>query len=154
MVAAHKMSLDFYEDSFALIALHCSLEDFSLAYTINKYLKCKFKRRTKDLVFSDRISFPVFEWKDEVNDRYWTMIQNNIRAEEPNNQSGFFKDTSSFTTKYLIPEFKNVDYFLKLEQEDLDLEKAIIKIILGIPNIVTAYSIDTSNIKSKNNLIF
>lgn len=154
MGAMHKMSLDFYEDSFAIIALHCSLEDFSLAYTINKYLKCRFKRRKKDLVFSERISFPVFEWKDEVNDRYWTMIQNNIRTEEPNIQNGFFKDTSSFTTKCLIPEYKNVDYFLKLEQEDLELEKTMVKRILSMPKIVTAYTIQTSHIKSKNNLIF
>ena len=136
MVAMHKMSLDFYEDSFALIALHCSLEDFTLAYTINKYLKCSFK------------------WKDTINDRYWTLVPNSVQSEENTNNTGFFKNVPSFTKKHLIPEYKNVDYFMKLEQEDLDSESAILKSILAIPNIITAYTINTNTLKSKNNLIF
>jgi hypothetical protein len=154
MLAMHKMSLDFQEDSFAVIALHCSLEDFTLAYFINKHLKCNFKRRKQNLIFSDSITLPVFEWKDTINDRYWTIIQNSIQAEETMNSIGLFKDTPSVTTKYLIPEFKNVDFFMKLEQEDLDSETTILKSILAIPNIITAYTIKTSTLKSKNNLIF
>tara|TARA_R110002050_G_scaffold16719_2_gene50540 strand:+ start:2209 stop:2679 length:471 start_codon:yes stop_codon:yes gene_type:complete len=154
MVAMHKMSLDFYEDSFALIALHCSLEDFTLAYTINKYLKCSFKRRSTNLVFSDTASLPIFEWKDTINDRYWTLVPNSVQSEENTNNTGFFKNVPSFTKKHLIPEYKNVDYFMKLEQEDLDSESAILKSILAIPNIITAYTINTNTLKSKNNLIF
>ncbi len=154
MVALHKMSLDFYEDSFVLIALHCSLEDHSLAYLINSHLKCSFKRRKQNLIFSETISLPVFEWKDTVNDRYWTMIQNHIQLEERSNNVGFFKDTPSLTTTYLLPEYKNVDYFLKLEQEDLESEPMILKSLLAIPKIVTAYTIKTNTLKYKNNLIF
>ena len=155
MVAMHKMSLDFYEDSFALIALHCSLEDFTLVYAINKHLKCSFKRRRQNLVFSDTISLPVFEWKDTINDRYWTIIANSAQSEERNNlDNGFFKDEPSFTKQHLIPEYKNVDYFMKLEQEDLDSEEAILKSILAIPKIITAYTVNTNTLKSKNNLIF
>lgn len=154
MVAMHKMSLDFYEDSFALIALHCNLEDHILAYNINQNLKCSFKRRKQDLIFSESISLPVFEWKDTINDRYWTFIHNRIKAEETTSNAGFFKDIPSFTTKYLIPEYKNVDYFMKLEQEDLVSETTILKSIVAIPNIITAYTIDTNTLKSKNNLIF
>lgn len=154
MVAMHKMSLDFYEDSFALIALHCSLEDFTLAYTINRHLKSSFKRRSKNLVFSDTASLPVFEWKDAMNDRYWTLVPNSVQAEENTNDTGFFKNVPSFTKKHLIPEYKNVDYFMKLEQEDLDSESAILKAILAIPKIITAYTINTNTLKSKNNLIF
>jgi hypothetical protein len=43
---------------------------------------------------------------------------------------------------------------MKLEQEDLDSETTILKSILAIPNIITAYTIKTSTLKSKNNLIF
>tara|TARA_R110000868_G_scaffold150807_2_gene374285 strand:+ start:562 stop:1026 length:465 start_codon:yes stop_codon:yes gene_type:complete len=154
MVAMHKMSLDFYEDSFALIAMHCSLEDFTLAYTINKHLKCNFKRRHQNLVFSNSISLPVFEWKDTINDRYWTLIANTSQTEERVTSTGFFTDEPSFKKQHLIPEYKNVDYFLKLEQEDLDSEVTILKSILAIPKIITAYTINTDTLKSKNNLIF
>ena len=154
MVAMHKMSLDFYEDSFALIAMHCSLEDFTLAYTLNKHLKCSFKRRNKNLIFSDTISLPVFEWKDIFNDRYWTLIANTSQSEESTTSTGFFKNEPSFKKQHLIPEYKNVDYFMKLEQEDLDSESTILKSILAIPKIITAYTINTDTLKSKNNLIF
>ncbi len=154
MVALHKMSLDFCEDSFALIAIHCSLEDYTLAYTINKHLKCSFKRRRNNLVFSDSISLPVFEWKDTINDRYWTIINNSIASEDINEITGLFKDEPSFTKQHLVPEYKNVDYFMKLEQEDLDSEDDILKSILAIPKIITAYTINIDTLKSKNNLIF
>lgn len=154
MVAMHKMSLDFYEDSFALIALHCILEDFTLAYTINKHLKCNFKRRRKNLVFSDTISLPVFEWKDTINDRYWTLIANTSHSEESYTSTGLFSDEPSYKKQYLVPEHKNVDYFMKLEQEDLDSEGSILKSILAIPKIITAYTINADTLKSKNNLIF
>ncbi|QWX83458.1 IPExxxVDY family protein [Cellulophaga sp. HaHaR_3_176] len=154
MVATHKMSLDFYEDSFALIAMHCSLEDFTLAYTINKHLKCGFKRRKQNLVFSDNLSLPIFEWKDTINDRYWTLISNSVQIEDINDNNGFFADVPSQTKKHLIPEYKNVDYFIKLEQEDLESEEDILKSILAIPKIITAYTVNTDALKSKNNLIF
>ncbi|AIZ40819.1 hypothetical protein M666_04075 [Cellulophaga baltica 18] len=154
MVAMHKMSLDFHEDSFALIALHCNIEDFKLAYTINKFLKCGFKRRKNNLVFSDTISLPVFEWKDTINDRYWMLISNSGQSEESNDNTGLFNDMPSIKKQHLIPEYKNVDYFIKLEQEDLDAETAILKSILAIPKIITAYTINTDTLKSKNNLIF
>ena len=154
MVATHKMSLDFYEDSFALIAIHCSLEDFTLAYTLNKHLKCSFKRRNKNLIFSDTISLPVFEWKDIFNDRYWTLIANSSQSEESTTSTGFFTNEPSYKKQHLIPEYKNVDYFMKLEQEDLDSESTILKSILAIPKIITAYTLNTDTLKSKNNLIF
>jgi hypothetical protein len=148
------MSLDFYEDSFALIAIHCSLEDFTLAYTLNKHLKCSFKRRNKNLIFSDTISLPVFEWKDIFNDRYWTLIANSSQSEESTTSTGFFTNEPSYKKQHLIPEYKNVDYFMKLEQEDLDSESTILKSILAIPKIITAYTLNTDTLKSKNNLIF
>ncbi len=154
MVAMHKMSLDFYEDSFALIALHCSLEDFTLAYTLNQYVKCSFKRRNNNLVLSETASFPIFEWKDSVNDKYWTLVKNSVQFEENSNDNGFFENVPTYTKKHLIPEHKNVDYFIKIEHEDLDLDSSILKSIVAIPKMITAYIINNNTLKSKNNLIY
>lgn len=154
MATVHKISGDFYEDSFALIALHSSMEDYAMAYAINLSLNFNFRRAKEDLDVSKKISFPIFEWKDEVNDRYYTLIANSSSKEEDKDQDGLFKFEPSFTKYHLIPEYKEVDYLLKIEQDDMDVEEGIIKSILSIPRIITAYILDTENLKSKNNLIF
>jgi len=154
MGAVHKISEYFFEDSFSLIALHSSLEDYAMGYTLNQHLRSKFRRAKKDLDVNQRTSFPIFNWEDKQNDNYWTLISNQGIFEEESEQLGLFASEPSFITQYLIPEFKEVDYFIKLEQEDDNLEKSAIKSILAIPGIVTAYAVDAENLKSKNNLIF
>lgn len=154
MATVHKISGNFYEDSFALIALHSSMEDYALAYAINLTLNTSFRRAKEDLDISQNISFPIFEWQDEVNDRYYTLIANSSSKEESQSQDGFFQFEPSFTKYHLIPEFKEVDYLLKIEQDELHIEEGIIESILSIPRIITAYTLDTENLKSKNNLIF
>jgi len=84
MMAIHKITDDFYEDSFALFALHSSMEDFAMVYAINQYLKSK----------------------------------------------------------------------LKIEHEDVIVEEQIVKQLLTIPKVITAYILDVDHLKSKANLIF
>ena len=99
-------------------------------------------------------NFPVFEWKDKINDRYWTLIINNNVREEHLNRQDLFQNEISHTVGHLIPEYKELDYFLKVEQGDECLEYDITKTLLTIPNIVTAYIVNTEQLKSKHNLIF
>jgi len=76
MAAVHKLTEDFYDHSFDLIALHSSLEDHALAYALNLAMKSGFRRRRVDLDISGKITIPIFEWKDDLNDRYWTLFTN------------------------------------------------------------------------------
>ena len=154
MVAVHKISSDFYEDSFDLIALHSSLEDYSMAYALNQCLKSNFKRRRVDLDISEHVTFPVFEWKDDVNDRYWTFFANNGLKEDTLVRSDLFRNEPSYTTFKLVPEFRDVDYFIKIEQDDYNEVENLIKHLLTVPKIITAYTIETDKLKSMNNLIF
>jgi hypothetical protein len=154
MVTTHKIFDDFYEETFVLLALHCSLEDYALVYALNKALNTKLQRSGVDLDMSENFSFPFFEWKDELNHRYWTLITNYKRKEDSLQLNDLFQNETSFTTHHLVPEFKEVDYFLKIEQEDLEVDEDVLKSILMIPKIITAYPIDVNNLKSKNNLIF
>ena len=59
------------------------------------------------------------------------------------------------TNVYLLPDFKKVDYFLKVEksEEAFDILK-ILQLLNTIDTISAVYEVDTSKIKSKNNLIF
>ena len=154
MVAVHKIIGDFYEDSFTLIALHSSIEDFAMVYAINLYIKSIFKRSSKDLELSEHMSFPLFEWQDDLHDRYWALIANESTKKESLVREGLFMDETSFVKRHLVPEYKEVDYFIKIEHDD-DLDKdKLLKSLLAIPKMVTAYSIDADKLKSKNNLIF
>lgn len=154
MVAIHKISTDFYEDSFDLIALHSSLEDYAIAYALNQCLKSSFKRRRTDLDISVHTTVPIFEWKDDLNDRYWTFFPNHSLEEDKTSRSDLFMNEPAFAKFTMVPEYKDVDYFIKIEQEDnADTEK-LIKSLLAVPKIITAYSIETDKLKSKNNLIY
>lgn len=154
MAAIHKISDDFYEDSFTLIALHSSLEDYAVVYALNKCLKSNLQRSRTDLDISHNIPFPIFEWKDAMNDAYWTLITNHSIKEVSLDQSGLFQNEPSYTVHHLISEYKEVDYFLKIEQDDLDVGHNIIKPILTIPKVIMAYIVEIHALKSKNNLIF
>lgn len=154
MAAIHKITGDFYDDSYALIALHSSMKDYTMAYAINLFLKLNFKRSSKDLYLSEIVSFPIFECKDDANDRFWKLITNNCLKKKNLLQTDLFKNEPSYTTHHLLPELASVDYLLKIEHYEEDIEKDVIKTLLTIPKIMTAYRIETNTLKSKNNLIF
>ncbi len=154
MAAVLKFSEDFFEDSFTLIALHSSMEDFTIAYAINQGIKSILKRSSKDLELSEFMSFPFYEWQDNLNDRYWTLIGNVSTRKERLVREGLFQDEPSYEKRYLVSEYKEVDYFLKIEHDDDLDEEMLLKRLIAIPRMVTAYSIDIDRLKSKNNLIF
>lgn len=154
MTGILKISEDFYEDTFTLIALHSSLENFKLAYKLNQSLKASFKRCREDLDISQDISFSIFDCKDLETDGYWSLINNQSFVEDKQIKESLFQDHSSFTIHYLLPEFKEVDFFLKIEQEGAVKVKEVVDKINKIPEIVTAYSVENETIKSINNLIY
>ncbi|WP_273568447.1 IPExxxVDY family protein [Maribacter halichondriae] len=154
MAAIHRITEDLYEDSFAIIAVHSSLEDHALVYALNQNLKTKFKRCSKDLELSPFTTFPIFEWNDTINDSYWTLITNGSIKKLHIAGEDLFVDEPSFSKHYVLPEYKEVDYLLKIEQDELDHIHKIVKKLLEMPKVLTAYRIDTEKLKSKNHLIF
>jgi len=159
MAALHRLSADVYEDDFDLIALHSRLEDYAMAYTLNLHLKAGFERRRKDLDVSGHITIPVFEWKDDINERYWTFFTNHGRTELNSLQDGLFKDEPSYSAFHMVPEYREVDYFLKIEQDCSDTlrdpnNERLVKSLQNIPKVMMAYPVVIDKLKSRNNLIF
>lgn len=154
MTTTHKISHDFYVNAYTLFALHSSLEDYAVVYALNKYLKSKLFRSKADLDISVDLSFPIFEWKDMANDCVWTLINNSCRRELQIENEGLFQNELAVTTHYLVPEYKDVDYFLKIEGDTLSDEQDLLNTINTIPRIITAYAIAPETLKSKENLIF
>lgn len=160
-MAIHKLfEDDFEEDNYTLIAIHCSTEDYRLAYLLNKNLNLKLARKREDLDYNYmEASFSIYEWDDEQNFVKWNLVANTSKKEVEriasagslfSNQGG-----KRLVSKYLIPERKKVDYFIKVENEAfMKSAKLIVSKINAIAEVITAYTINPNQLKSKNNLIF
>lgn len=159
-MALHKLLVDdFYDTSFALLAIHCRLEDYRLAYLLNKQLGLNLKRKPQDLDYKYfAASYAIYEWDDVILDTTWNLVSNICRKEEDSLQSSgslFDNQNTVMKTYNLLPEFKNVDYLIKVTNENLNFnEKHIINKIQSIPQVITSYAIDIDQIKSKDHLIF
>jgi hypothetical protein len=153
MVTTHKISAELFENTYKLIALHSGLASFAMAYNINKVLNLKLKRCFNDLDV-DQVAFPIYEWRDQVTETYWTLLGNTIKTEEKSDTYGMFQEKTSIRAHHLIEERKEVDYFLKIETEEELIISRTVQLLKTIPQIVTAYSIESEALKSKRNLIF
>ncbi|MGB6268271.1 MAG: IPExxxVDY family protein [Olleya sp.] len=160
-MAVRKLSLgDFLdEEHYALIGIHCVIEDYRLAFLINQTLDIQLKRKAKDVTNpSLNSTYSIFEWFDQMQFSTYHLVANTCKVQHDNLQqqsnSLFGQDKAGATNYYLLPEYKKVNYLLKVETEFQNKEKIILNKILKIPQVVTAYNIATDTLKSKDNLIF
>ena len=161
-MAIHKLDFhEFDEIDYHLVAIHTSLEDYRLAYFINQKLPINlsiFKDEIHINIKEGETKFSRFYYFDKENDISWNLIQNKNKVIQQKNETSqnLFSDVNMevATKVYLLPEFKKVDYFLKIENIEEGLLTQMQLLLNTIENISTAYNVDTNKIKSKNNLIF
>lgn len=162
-MAVHKVYIEeFEEDDYYIIAIHTSLEDYRLAYFINREIAIRLSKNDSDIqsqVKEGETSFARFTFEDEKNDITWNLVQNKNEIEGKENtitQDLFSNSENSFSSSaYLLPEYKKVDFFLKIENAEKDINiTEIVSKISGIDSIKMVYNVDKDKIKSKNNLIF
>ncbi len=160
-MAIHKLfEDDFEEDNYTLIAIHCSAEDYRLAYLLNNNLNLKLARKREDLDYNYmEASFSIYEWNDEKNFVTWNLVANTSRkeVEQVASAGSLFSNQQGKRTvsKFLIPEQKKVDYFVKISSENqVKSPKIILSKINAVAEVITAYILDANQLKSKNNLIF
>lgn len=144
---------DFCEDTYHLIGIHTTLEDYKLAYLLNSTLKTTFKRASYTIETTKYASFPVFYHYDKKYEFDWYLLANTVKYQQEKNLANSLFETE--TKAYLLPDRKKVDYFLKIVgNADHGFLKKNINTLNKIPQIVTSYSIDTNTLKSKDYLIF
>ena len=158
-MAVHKLLVDDFEDScYSLLAIHCEMEDYRLAYFLNRSLETRLARTSENLDFITSLaSFSVFEWSNMQLQTDWHLIKNSCLVEEVAVSQGLFSETNdkSWAMHSLLPEHQSVDYFLKINNGSRFInEKQILNKIQKITNVSTAYSLDISQLKSKEHLIF
>jgi hypothetical protein len=158
----HKLHIeDFDEIDYQLIAIHSTLEDYRLAYYINQNLPINLKKGNCNIQISNKegeTQFTRFIFEDS-KDISWNLVQNKndvFAPSQKSNQGLFAESNNKFSTKiYLIPEFKKVDFFFKIENGEVRIDVSkITNCIKKIDRVSTVYAVEVEKIKSKNNLIF
>lgn len=162
-MANYKLILeDDLKDDFSLIAIHCSVEAYKMAYLLNQNLSLQLKRRRTDLDFSKRgleLSFPWYEYENEQEYITYDLLANSFKSVSARTiaSGGLFgiEDSAELITEYLLPELKTADYLLKItsESQPLPLRKLLLD-INDINLVISAYTVEIEQLKSKNNLIF
>lgn len=158
-----KLSIEeFEEDDFFIIAIHTPLEDYRLAYFLNLNLEIFLSKNKNDIesqVKEGKTSFARFTFEDKEKFIKWDLVQNKNEieiVENINKQDLFSGFKNKFSASaFLLPEYKKVDYFLKIENAEKEIEiDTIVSKINSVESVKMVYAIDSENIKSKNNLIF
>jgi hypothetical protein len=162
-MAIHKLDYgEFDEIDYSLIAIHTSLEDYRLAYFINQKLHVNLNKSNKEIQITDKegeVHFSRFHYYEKKKEVSWDLIQNinEVIQQKKEDVQSLFRifDIEVAKKVYMLPEFKKVNYFLKIENSEEDTNLLEIQSELNsIVQIATNYVVDINKIKSKNNLIF
>ena len=153
------LELDLVE-GYTLFGVRTKLNDFTLAYNLNKKLNMNFFREDDDLTmisFNQKIYFSLFNFYDEQNDNMWSIIKNKARIKNlSTEQNSLFSNDQMTSYKFLIKECKNFDYIIKVTGIIFN-KKEIIYLINKVNNIEIASEIndlERLSIQSKQNLCF
>lgn len=162
-MAVHKLSLDeIQEIDYSIIAIHTSIEDYRLAYSINQVLNITLGKNPKDILISIKQGesfFSRYSYYDVEKDINWELIQNKNEVAQSNDKAKsnlFFNQNLDIAAQvYLIPELKKTDYFLKIEacENNFNVTKTV-AYLNTIASITMVYNVSRTTIKTKNNLIF
>ena len=79
---------------------------------------------------------------------------NSCELEESFDVNDLFGSEVGISKYHLIPEYRDADYFLKIEQDGTFVEDEIVKQVSSIPQVITAYSINRNELRSIENIIY
>ncbi len=150
-------------EDIVLVAIKSNMPDYKMAYCLNRYLGVHFHKVSPEISLTDNGTafFRSFKYEDQKNHLTWRLFENKSNFSENNedvNHSLFHTDDEVFNaTNYLIPEWKNIDFFMLIENADLLFNTdELLEKLQNIKNISTQFIVDMDSlsIKSQKNLIF
>jgi hypothetical protein len=127
---------------FALIAITTPLKDYRICYFINKQLNFNLKKITD-------LAVDIYQGNTEP------VYFSNYHFQWEATETDFFFIANRGSDGLLIPEMREVDYFLLIKNfiDETDLN-AIVSGLNRITEILAAVKIDPKKIKSRENLLF
>lgn len=138
-MAKHKLILEDDFD-FDLIGVCSSQTDYRLCWSINKSLEIGLE---KGIDYEVRLKkegdnkYSFYEYYDEENHLEYYLIKN-----------------MSNNFKRLIPEKDQIDYFLIIKNNFAKDVATMVGKLKTIESVLTAFSFEAEELKSKSNLIF
>lgn len=160
----HKLDLiDDDNDDIVLIAIKSNIPDYKMAYQLNRYLGVSFTKVLPEISLTENVTvfFRSFIYQDHKNHLIWRLLENksNYAQGDANEGYSLFENNEDlFTaTRYLIPEWKNIDFFILIENTDfLFNTDTLFDKLQKIKNISAQFivDIDSLTLKSQKNLIF
>ncbi|MFY0593876.1 IPExxxVDY family protein [Roseivirga sp.] len=142
-MAKNKLEIT-YDYDLPLMALNANVKPYKLAWSINQEMGLALtKKKNLDIGFTGGKVLSIVNYDDINEFRIIRLLRN--RAEESEVQFDAF----------IVPEMKNFDYFIILENESQTLdENAFFTKIKQIPFVQFATKVDIKSLKSRDNLIF
>ncbi len=143
-----------FDHDYTLLAISSTLEDYRLAYYLNREFNIKLNCIPKGLTFNDKnCAFTFYDYECNISFSSWSLLANKqIYTSVSENDNNLFKEESK--TNFLINEKKEIDYFLKING-DVDIDEfQLTKKIKNIKGVITSYLINPQTLKSKDYLIF
>ena len=133
------LDLDFDFD-FSLFGISSHVSNYRLAWGINKLLEIDLERIDDvDLSFdsNQKGNFSLYRFDDEESYTVFHLLSNRCDI------------------GYLIPELKQIDYFVQYWGPMSDKELSSVKDALReIPSVLASIDINPMELKSRNNLLF
>lgn len=135
----NKLKLDIeYDYDFELIGISSHEKDYRICWALNKALNIELQQQ-EDLQIKIK----------SVSNYSWYLFENEEHYQE------YCLVANRGNQAVLIPEQKQVDYFLMIRGVIREKEKEVIlQNIKQIGMVLTAFMIDPNSLKSKQNLIF
>lgn len=147
------------ESTYHIIAIHCHCEAHQIAFSLNQHLGLRLKRKKEDLdltVKKNIAYFPFFHFFDPKKSFDYYLVSSKYTIDFQSNKDNYslFSEKTSLTT-HLLPQHKNVDFFLKIEDDaNLIDTKKVIQKLNKVSQIITSYNLNVETLKNKENLIF
>lgn len=142
------------EDIFNIILINSILEDYKLAFLLNKIIPFQLSKSQKPEFIKNKSNhnFEFYKYENENDNVFWYLIPNKKTITNELKTLSLFEDTIEEQV-YFLKEFKKFDYIIKLTDENIEV-KNFIKQINTINNISTAILADLEKIKHSKHLKF
>ena len=131
-----------FEIDFEILAITSNSPDYKLAWHVNNALYLHLVRtEDHEIVFKNNQRIRVAHFTYETENAVFHLLRNRVLKEDQSAQ-------------YLVPELKNVDYFLLIRDDTGESEIVNVKNTLSkIKDVLLIVRVDPEKLKSKENLI-
>ena len=154
-MAKYTLRVPVDQDDTAVFAIHSEWPDYQLIFFLNRELRLQLKRQKEDLEFGQGYFFRWFAFDHHKHFSRYTLIQNTLKT-GVNRQAelDLFADNRFEEIYHVLPEYKRIDYLLKVEGESEEQLAFILEKLKQLDQIVMVYALNSHQIKSKTNLIY